>query len=172
VLDGRGRERVVARATALVAVSPDGEQAFVSTYDATPPVVRILDLTDGEELGRLEVRAAPPKSEPVRWIIEAGSWEGNLVAAESSAGILVFNVGEGIVLEQALGFTGFPLGLFEPRLADDRTIIAWGQLEELPRQAIPDAVVVQCDRLTRRCTQGERVSAGEGPRLVYNPSRP
>jgi hypothetical protein len=173
VLDGRGRERVLARAAALVAVSPDGEEAFVSAYGATPPVVRVLDLADGEELGRLEVRAAPPRSEAVRWIVEAGSWTGDLVVAESNVGLLVFGVsGNDIVLEQALAFSRFPLGVFEPHLVDDRTIVAWGQLEQLPRQAVPDAVALQCNRFTRRCVQGERVSSANGPRLVYNPSRP
>src|SRR5918992_1249745 len=169
VLDGPRRRRVLARAGALVAVSPDGRRAFVSTYGASPPVVRVLDLESGEELARRTVTR-------LRWLTESGSWSGDVVAATASAGVAVFRVrARSIVLEQVLGFTasGVSLGPFEPRLdATRRRIVAWAELEPRPRQAIAQAVLVECDRVALRCFRGAVASATAPPRPVYNPSRP
>jgi hypothetical protein len=168
-LDGRRRERVLAKAGALVAVSPDGRRAFVSTYGTSPPVVRVLDVESGEELARRTITR-------LRWLTESGSWSGDAVAATASAGVAVFRVGaRTIVLEQVLGFTaaGFSLGPFEPRLDyTGRSIVAWGELEPRPRQAVAQAVLVECDRVTLRCFRGGVASSTAPPRPVYIPSRP
>jgi hypothetical protein len=168
-LDGRRRERVLAKAGALVAVSPDGRRAFVSTYGSSPPVVRVLDVESGEELARRTITR-------LRWLTESGSWSGDAVAATANAGLAVFRVGaRSIALEQVLGFTasGVSLGPFEPRLdATGRRIVAWAELEPRPRQAIAQAVLVECDRVALRCFRGAVASATAPPRPVYNPSRP
>jgi hypothetical protein len=169
VLDGPRRRRVLARAGALVAVSPDGRRAFVSTYGASPPVVRVLDLESGEELARRTVTR-------LRWLTESGSWSGDVVAATASAGVAVFRVrARSIVLDQVLRFagSGLALGPFEPRLdGTGRRITAWAELEPRPRQALAQAAVLECDRVERRCARSGPVSSAIGPRLVYNPSRP
>lgn len=169
VIEGPGRARVLAEASALVAVSPDGGRVFVSTYGATPPLVRVVDLATRAELARAEVP-------DVQWLTEAGSWAGKLVVAASTGGVVVFRVGEGTIeLEQAIRLDrlGFPVGLFEPQLDETgRRITAWGQLEDRPRQAFAGAAVVECDRVELRCVRGPEVSSALGPRLVYDPSRP
>jgi hypothetical protein len=169
VLDGPRRERVLAKSGALVALSPDGRRAFVSTYGASPPVVRVLDVESGEELARRTITR-------LRWLTESGSWLGDRVAAAASAGLAVFRVGaRSIALEQVLGFTaaGFSLGPFEPRLYPaEPIIVAWGELEPRPRQAIATAVLVLCNRVELRCYRHARASSGAPPRPVYNPSRP
>jgi hypothetical protein len=177
VLDGPGVVRRLARAGALVALSPDGERAFVSTYGAEPPVVRVLDVASGEEAARLTFdEAGGELARLVTFLTEAGSWSGDIVVAKASPGLAVFEVrGERIVLKQILRFDAstFPLGVFEPVLdASGGRIVAWGQLERRPEQAVADAVVLECDRFTLRCRQGPPVSSGAGPRLVYDPSRP
>ena len=170
VLDRPRRQRLLARGSALVAVSADGRRAFVNRYRASPPLVRIIDIRSGGELARLRVDAGD-----VGYVVESGSWAGNRVFAPTTKGIAVFQVsGSTIALEQVLraGRT-FPLGLSEPRVAaDGRTVVAWGQLEGRPRQAVPQAGLVECDRVTLRCVRAAVASAAAPPRPVYNPSRP
>jgi hypothetical protein len=169
VADGPGRVRVLAKAGALVAVSPDGSRVFVSTYGASPPVVRVLDVTTGREVARRVVTT-------LRWVTESGSWEGDLIAATASSGVAVFRVGaQSIALEQVLRFdrAGFAVGPFEPRVEDGgRRIVGWAELASRPRQALPQAAVLDCERGERRCTQAAPVTTAVGLRLVYDPSRP
>jgi hypothetical protein len=178
VFDGPGRARVLAEAGALIALSPDGRRAFASTYGAEPPVVRVLDVAAGAELATFTLAGArvPPTNDPVRFIVESGSWAGDLVVAQINAGIAVFRVGaDKVALEQILGFSAdvFPLGPAEPRTeAGGRRIVVWAELQGRPRQAIPPAAVVECDRVTLHCRVGPEVPSVPGPRLVYNPSRP
>jgi hypothetical protein len=171
VLDAPGRVRVLARAGALVAVSPDGRRAFVATYGSSPPVVRVLDVAGGRTVASSTLGGGG-----IRWLTEAGSWSGEHVVATASAGLAVFRVHPGgITLAQVLRFPrgAFPTGVLEPRLgADGERVVARGELESSPRQALPRAVVLNCDRLRLRCVQGPPVSSALGPHLVYNPSRP
>ena len=169
VLDGPGRVRTLARDAALVAVSPDARRVFVSTYGARPPLVRVLDVATGRELARRQVSG-------VRWIVEAGSWRGDRVAASASTGVAIFRVDRtGIALEQQLRLArlGFPTGVFEPQLdAAGERVTAWGGLESRPRQALAGVVVVECELDARRCVHGPELSGAAGVRLVYDPSRP
>lgn len=167
-LDAPGRVRVLARDTALVAVSPDGRRIFVSTYGAEPPLVRVLDVASGRELARRRVPS-------VRWIVEAGSWRNGRVAASASAGVALFRLERGkILLEEVLRLDRvFPTGVFEPQLDESgRHVTTWGALESEPRQAFASAAVVECDLAERRCVRGPDVSSAVGLRLVYDPSRP
>jgi hypothetical protein len=174
-LDRPRRVRVLAKRSVLVALSPDGERAVVSAYGAKPPLIRLLEVATGRELARLRVegRGAWPT---IDWITEGGSWTRDLVVAKASPGVAVFRVtSETIELEQVVLFerARFPLGVFEPQAqSDGRHIVAWAQLEPAPRQPVPDTAVLRCDRQTRRCEQGPRISAGLGLRLIYDPSRP
>ena len=175
VFAGSRGGRVLARSSALIALSPDGRRAFVAGYGAEPPVVRVVDVSEGKELARLPLTKDAVGTR-VEWIVEAGSWVDDLVVAKTSAGLVVFKVAlEEITVEQYMRIdaSAFPLGVFEPRIVGDgRSIVAWGQLEGQPREAVPPAVVLQCDRVELRCVRGPEVSAAEGPRMVYNPSRP
>ena len=83
------------RDAALVAVSPDARNVFVSTYGESPPLVRVLDVGTGAERARLRVPG-------VRWIVEAGSWRGGRVAASASSGIAVFGVTDAKITLQRL----------------------------------------------------------------------
>lgn len=169
VLDAPGRVRVLARDAALVAIAPDARRVFVSTYGAEPPVVRVVDVASGREVARRMIPA-------VRWIVEAGSWRGDRVAASASTGVAIFRVDQkGIVLEQQLRLArlGFPTGVFEPQLdAAGERVTAWGGLESRPRQALAGVVVVECELDARRCVHGPELSGAAGVRLVYDPSRP
>jgi hypothetical protein len=177
VLERPGRVRLLAGDGALIAVSPEGDRAFLTTYGASPPSVQVVDVAEGHQVSSFAFGGgAPPAARGIRWVVEAGSWVEDLVVAKASPGLVVFRVEPGSIrLDQILrlGSAPFPLGLFEPRLdPSGERIVAWAQLEELPRQPLPDAALVQCDRRTLQCVQGQPLSSGLGLRLVYNPSRP
>jgi hypothetical protein len=169
VLDGPRRVRVLARSGALVAVSPDGRRVFVSTYGAQPAVVRVLDVASGREEARVRLGG-----EGVRWVTESGSWVGTDVVAPASAGLVVFSVApRRITVAQILRFQAGRFPVSEPR-ADraGRHIFAWLELAAQPRQAIADAQLLRCDRLTLRCATVATGSSADPPRPLYNPSRP
>jgi hypothetical protein len=169
VVDRPGRLRVLARAGALVALSPDGRRALISTYGASPPVVRVLDVADGAALARLTLRP------PIRWLLESGSWTGDLVVATASGGVAIFRVRpRRIELAELLRLPpeAAPVAFHEPRSTDGRRITGWAELPSQPREAIPRAMLIECDRVTLRCVRGAVASSSTPPRVVYNPSRP
>jgi hypothetical protein len=90
--------------------------------------------------------------------------------------VAVFRIGaRSIGVEQVLRFetAGFAVGPFEPRVEDGgRRIVGWAELASRPRQALPQAAVLDCERGERRCTQAAPVTTAVGLRLVYDPSRP
>lgn len=169
VFDGPRRVRRLARAGALVAVSPDGRRAFVSTYGAQPPAVRVLDVATGHEDARLRLG-----SQGVRWVIESGSWVGDYVVAPASTGVVVFRVRPSrISIEQILRFRSDAFPVLEPRLdAAGRQILARAELAPRPREPIPGAQLLRCDRRTLHCVSIATGSSADPPRPLYNPSRP
>lgn len=169
VLDGPRRMRRLARAGALVAVSPDGRRAFVSSYDARPPVVRVLAVASGREAARLTLG-----DEAVRWVIESGSWTRDRVVAPASSGLVVFRVRpSSISVEQILRFRTDAFPVLEPRLdAAGRHIVARVELASRPREAVGSALLLRCDRVTRRCASLATGSSADPPHALYNPSRP
>lgn len=164
-----GRVRLLARAGALVAVSPDGRRAFLARYGASPPTVRVVEVATGRELERLSLPG-------MRWVTESGSWSAGRVTAATSEGVAVFDVRDGrLQLEQVLRFPPeeFQFAGLEPRLdASGGRVTAWASLAPRPREAVGAAVVVECDRFTLRCARSAPFPETPGPRVVYNPSRP
>ncbi|MDP8955621.1 MAG: VRR-NUC domain-containing protein [Actinomycetota bacterium] len=179
VFDGPQHPRPLAEDAALVAVSPDGRKAFVGRYGTSPPVVRLLDLAEGKEIARFTFGNPDARGiggGAVTFVAESGSWTGDIVVAPVNHGLAVFRVeARRLVLEQLLRFDPdlFPIGVFEPRVDDSgQTIVMWAELQSRPRQAIPPAALLECDRIALECVQGPKASSIPGPRIVYNPSRP
>ena len=169
VFDAPGRPRRLARAGALVAISPDGSRAFVSSYDARPAVVRVLDVATGREHARLTLRR-----EDARWVIESGSWVGDEVVAPASTGLVVFRVRpRQIAVAQLLRFRSDAFPVLEPRLEPDGGhVVARVELASRPREALPPARLLRCDRVTLRCASVAAGSSADPPRALFNPSRP
>ena len=172
VLDAPGRLRMLAPLGALVALSPDGRTALLARYGAARPFVRVVDVASGKELARYTFS----KEAGVRWVSESGSWRGDVAVAPVTYGFAVFRVRrERITLEQVLKLDAgtFPIGASEPRFTRSaRSFVAWAELQSRPRQAVPQAVVIECDRIARRCRRGRETSSFPGPRPIFNPSRP
>jgi hypothetical protein len=175
VLDGSQRVRRISRAGALVAISPDGARAVISIYGATPPRVRLVDVETGRPLDRL-VLSEPVDGFGVDWLIESGSWHGDLVTASGSAGVVVLRVrGDSIAPVQVLGLDTFsfsPPGWQPVFVRSDRDVAVRVELVSRPREAIPRAALMVCNRHALRCVRGPITGSADGPWLVYDPSRP
>ena len=175
VLDGSGRARRLAKAGALVAVSPDGNRAVISRYGATPPRLTLVDLGTGRSLDRL-LLSKPVDGFSLDWVIESGSWRRNLVAAPANAGVVIFRVvGDALSVIQVLQFdtSRFTPGSWQPQFVrSDQEIAVRAELVSPPREAIPRAALIVCDRQTLRCSQGPTVGSFNGPWPIYDPSRP
>jgi hypothetical protein len=175
--DGPRRARVLARNAFLVAVSPDGRQAFTSRPAAPGATVRVRDVATGASTAQLSLRGdGAPDAEHPTTFVASGSWSGDRVVGATNLGLVVFRIEpDRIALEQTLAvdLTVYPTSLQEPRLdPSGRRIVAWADLAAKPRQAIAETALVECDRMTLHCRQGPSAPGLEAPRLVYNPSRP
>lgn len=175
--DGPRRIRVLARNAFLVAISPDGQRAFVSRPDSAGATVRVVDIATGAVAAELALpRDHGPDARQPTTFVTAGSWVGDRVVGATNLGLLIFKIEpERIALEQTLEVdpTVFPTSLQEPRAdPSGRRIVAWAELAAKPRQAVADAALVDCDRTTLHCRQGPSAPALQPPRPVYNPSRP
>jgi hypothetical protein len=169
--DGPGRMRLLARDSALVAISPDGRRIFVEQGPAEGhPLVRILRVADAEQVAALDLTKVTGAVGAVGY---SGDWRGDRVVAPSASGIAVFRVTtDGIVLEQALRTAA--RGLAEPRFADDAgsKVNAWTSTRS-------GGVFLDCDRTARRCGRVTPLPEARGVngfpawrRPLYNPSRP
>ena len=169
VFYGPRRERRLASAGALVGVSPDGRRAFIASYDARPAVVRVLQIATGRVETSLTLR-----SEDALWVIESGSWVGDEVVASASTGLVVFRVRpQAISVEQVLRFKSDAFPVLEPRLEPDgRHVVARVERASRPREALPPAQLLRCDRLALQCASVATGSSADPPRALFNPSRP
>ena len=177
VFDGPGRVRVLAERSVLVALSPDGERALVAQRGDAGATVSVVALTSGAVERRLALdRTATRSRQPVTDVASGGSWRGDLVVATTNSGLIVLRIGaSAIAVEQVLRFdlAAFPVGVNEPQLQPGgRRIAAWAELAPRPRQVVPDAAILVCDRLALRCRQGRSAPGLAPPRPIYNPSRP
>jgi hypothetical protein len=177
VFDGPRTARVLARDAFLVAISPDGLHAVTSRPGAGGATVALRDVATGIAHTDLTLRggdAAKPDG-PVTFV-STGSWSGERVVGATNLGLVVFRVERRrIALEQTLDvdLTRYPTGLQEPVLdSSGNEIVAWAELAAKPRQAVAEAALVQCDRLTLHCRQGRPAPGLQPPRPIHNPSRP
>ncbi|MDQ3991935.1 MAG: hypothetical protein M3245_06485, partial [Actinomycetota bacterium] len=178
VFDGRGRMRVLAEESGLVAVSPDGRMALVTVEPDRSPTVHLLRVEDGARLAALTFPEAPdrPNVGPVTFVAPLGSWVGDVAVAAVTEGIATFRVGpRSVDLEQLLHLDpeSFPVGATEPQLdASGRRVSAVVELAVRPQAALPETAVISCDRVSLRCRSTAPLSYAPPPRLVYDPSRP
>ena len=176
IFDGPRRARVLAEDSFLVALSPDGRQAFISRPAASGATVEVVDVASGESAGRRPARDRPAAGDQPTTFVAAGSWFGERVVGATNLGLAVYRVGsDRIVLEQTLDVDAdtFPVGLNEPQVDESgRTIVSWADLAAKPRQAVAEAALVECDRSTLKCRQAPPAPGLQPPRVIYNPSRP
>jgi hypothetical protein len=172
VFDGPGQMRVLAVDSALVAISPDGRQAFVERGPAQGrPSVSVLDVASGREAATLDLTTVDPAVGTVSY---SGDWRGRRVVAPSASGLAVFRVGRvGISLEQAVP-VAVAQGVAEPRFADapGRRVVTWTTRGR-------GGVFLDCDLTSEACAEVVPLPTARGAqgfpawrRPLYNPSRP
>jgi hypothetical protein len=172
VFEGPGRMRMLARNSALVAMDPYGERAFVEQGPSQGrPSVRVLNIADGTQVAALDLTGIDPSVGAVSY---SGDWRGDRVVAPSASGLAIFRVaGTSIELEQALRVEA-ARGLAEPRFADaaGRRVTAW-------TSGGGGGVFLDCDRVLERCERLVPLPEARGARgfptwrrPLYNPSRP
>jgi hypothetical protein len=172
VFDGPGQMRTLARGSALVALSPDGERAFIEQGPvAGRPTVRVVEVATGATVAVLDLTKVDPRVGAVSY---AGDWLGRRVVAPSAGGLAVFRVGpRSISLERTVEVQA-PQGVAEPRFADaaGRRVTAWTAEGR-------GGAFLHCDLETRRCERLVPLPSARGTRgfpawrrPLYNPSRP
>lgn len=166
--DGPGEQRVLMADANLVAVSPDGTQAFLAGEADIPGSVSVVNVADGTIAETLELESL---GQGILWAAYGGSWSGDLVAAPTNTGIAVFDVAdEAISLRELL--KGAPDtstdDLIEPQFAGDTDHIV------LRGDAGPGkgTTALECELATATCLAQETEPGTAWLHPAYNPSRP
>ncbi len=171
VFDGPGHVRTLARDSALVAISPDGRQAFVEQGPAQGvPRVRVLSVSSGRSLASLDLTTIDPSVGAVSY---AGDWSGDRVVTSSASGLAVFRVASGkIALVDTLRIAASSVA--EPRFVNDSgpRVRAWTSVRR-------GGVFLHCDLDLDSCDRVMPLPDARGVqgfpawrRPLYNPSRP
>jgi hypothetical protein len=173
--DGPGRQRLLMTDANLVAVSPDGTQAFLADEAGMPGSVSVVNVADGTIAATLDLGSL---NQWILWAAYGGSWSGDLVAAPTNAGIAVFEVGRGAIsLEQLLKNdpNTFANGIIEPQFSGDTEhIIARGDAAPDGNTAADEnsTTALECDLTTATCLARTTAPGGAWLHPAYNPSRP
>jgi len=121
-----GKAEILAADSDLIAISPDGTRVFVSSN--VSGVASVLDVASGATLASLDLATAadPDSGVPVGHLAYGGSWEGNLVAAESTGGLSVFDIaGDHLAVRLVLHLPGRRSLFHEPRFVDEDRVVGW-----------------------------------------------
>jgi hypothetical protein len=159
-LDGPRKQRLVMADANLVAVSPDGTQAFLAGEANIPGSVSVVNIADGTIAETLDLGSL---DQGILWSAYGGSWSGDLVATPTNAGIAVFRVAAGAIsLEELLKGDG----VIEPQFSgDSEHIVARGDAGD-------STTALACDLATAICLARTTAPASAWLHPAYNPSRP
>ena len=153
----------------LVAVSPDGERAFIAeTGDAPTPNVRVVRVADGAMLARLDLTGTG-----VQGVEYAGDWSGDRVVAAAWPDPVVFRVGpREIRIDRLLRIEsdGHPYGLREPGFFGG-SVVGWAAADATED---PPTIELWCPLAgtADRCVDRARFAPPGAAHPVRNPSRP
>ena len=135
-LDEPGSVRTLAADATVVSVSPDGTQLVINRDADGTSVASVVTVAGGAVVSTLDLAEVndPQTGTALAWLTYGGSWDGDLVAAESSNGVALFRVkapGK-ISFESMLVTKGsdYPMGVHEPQLFHEKKsgsldLIAW-----------------------------------------------
>jgi hypothetical protein len=173
--DGPGRQRLLMPDANLVAVSPDGTQAFLANEAARPGSISVVNVADGTIAATLDLESL---KQGILWAAYGGSWSDDRVAAPTNAGIAVFEVAAGeISLKELLKNdpTTFADGLVEPQFTGDTEhIVARGDAAPDGNSGSDESstTALECDLTTATCLARTTAPASAWLHPAYNPSRP
>ena len=159
----------------VVAVSPDGTQAFLASQASIPGSVSVVNIADGSIAATLELGSL---NQGILWAAYGGSWLDDLVAAPTNTGIAVFDVGAGAIsLKELLKNDPDTLAddIIEPQFSGDTDhIIARGDAALATDTAGGGGTTttLECDLGTATCLARAAEPGGAWLHPAYNPSRP
>lgn len=174
-LDGPGKQRLLMADANLVAVSPDGTQAFLAGQANIPGSVSVVNVADGTIGETLDLGSL---NQGILWAAYGGSWSGDLVAAATNTGIAVFDVADGAISLREL-LKNDPNtsanGIIEPQFSGDTEhIVARGDAAP-GENTSPDedrTTALECDLATATCLARTTEPGRAWLHPAYNPSRP
>jgi hypothetical protein len=174
---GHDSSRLLAPEAFVIAISPDGSRLLVTVGRRMVEIVRVADgaIEASMPLDGEGVAAADSPTTP-HALMFAGSWSGERVVASSDVGLVVLNVENGIRIESVFKTPGFPTGITEPMLLDDKRLLGWADLGSLPGRGAKvepayDNALVECDLARQSCAVGAPSPGRTWTRWVTNPSR-
>jgi hypothetical protein len=173
--DAPGRQRLLMPDANLVALSPDGTQAFLASEAGMPGSVSVVNVADGTIAATLDLGSL---NQGILWAAYGGSWSGDLVAAPTNAGIAVFEIAAGAIsLVELLKNdpNTFPNGIIEPQFSGDTEhIIARGDAAPDGNTAADEDTTsaLECDLKTATCLVWATAPGRAWLHPAYNPSRP
>lgn len=174
-LDAPGKQRLLMADANLVAVSPDGTQAFLASEADVPGSVSVVNVADGTVAESLDLGSL---NQGILWAAYGGSWSGDLVAAPTNKGVAVFDVAaRAISLKELLktDSSTFADGIIEPQFSGDAEhIIARGDTPPGRSSASDEdgTTALDCDLATATCIAGKTAPGRVWLHPAYNPSRP
>lgn len=171
--DGPGRERVLMPDANVVAISPDGTQAFLADEAGVPGSVAVVNVADGTVGATLDLDSL---GQGILWAAYGGSWSADLVAAPTNAGVAVFEVAAGAIsLRELLKNDPNTLanGIIEPQFSGDtKHIIARGDSAGGAAADENSTAALECDLTTATCLARTTAPGSAWLHPAYNPSRP
>jgi hypothetical protein len=166
--DEPGSVRTLAPNATVVAVSPDGTQLTVNRDSGGTSTASVVSVATGAVTSTLDLAKTndPQTGSPLAWVTYAGSWDGDVVAAESSTGVALFRVKSGkITFDSVLvgKKSDYPMGIHEPQLFREKSgkldLIAWAPIDAPTKGGRANAIVT-CDMSNKACkrngTRSER----------------
>jgi hypothetical protein len=159
-IDEPGNVRTLAADSTLVAVSPDGTQLVVNHDVDGTSMASVVTVAGGVVSSTLDlgnIKDAQTAS-AVAWVTYAGSWDGDLVAAESANGIALFRVRSGRISFDSMLVprnNDYPMGIHEPQLFHETKsgkldLIAWAPLNA-PTNNGRVQTIVTCSMSDKSC---------------------
>jgi hypothetical protein len=158
-LDEPGSVRTLATDATVVSVSPDGTQLVVNRDTDGSSVASVVSVANGAVSSTLDLAKVsdPSSGTPLAWVTYGGSWDGDLVAAESSVGVALFRVRSGTISFDSVLLpkkSDYPMGVHEPQLFRGKSgaldLIAWAPVSAPTKNGRAQAVLT-CDVSAKAC---------------------
>ncbi len=167
-LDEPGSIRNLAPSATVVSASPDGTQLAINHDSNGTSTAGIVNVSNGVVISTLDLAKVtdPASGAPLNWVTYGGSWDGDLVTAEASAGVAMFRVQSGKISFEGILVgkkSDYPMGIHEPQLFHEKSgkldLIAWAPLDAPTKNGRASAIVI-CDISNKTCkrngTRNER----------------
>lgn len=173
VVRAGGSMELLAPDSALVAISPDGHQALISTLAATESQIAILDLDKKKAVAHAFVGHGP-NGEPIDGLAANGDWQGDTIVAAAtglSGYVTLRQTGSDlhVVAVRDLGRSAYPWRVEEPTITQDGGVMVTAYTPGGKWGGVEAGIVATC--FDDGCRSFEPEGPPIEPKRVHNPSR-